>query len=373
MRRLLKYLLSFLAGIALLWLCFWWYAESRIEAGFLAWANRQAARGEPVSYDSIHRGTSPFTAGISISNFSILLPPIGGRQAILSLPTVGLSISPLNPLVFRIELPDKMTAMGANGLDLVFSIGGSRMSEDLDPDVLFKPHAYPFRASDLSLQNVDVLASGSLLILHFDNFSAHAELNLEARPGTTFSRDDIRFDGVAVSPILTRIASLPFGGKLAHLDISMTLLGPAPANLPSLLDQAPELAGNAQSSQQLISTLQEWAREGGSGTIGVTLALGPTTARATGSIAFDAAQQPNGTAALSADHLDAFSDAILASYPALQADIAATEARLSPYLGNSTQGGQTLALHLDYGKSGVFINGQKTADMPPLDWEKLQQ
>jgi len=371
MRGVLKFLATLVIGIALIWLGFWFYAESRLQSGFTGWAEQQAAQGWKISYDSIHRGTSILDAAITINNLVLDLPPgPEGEQASIALPAITLRIHALNPLVFHTDLPGKITVTLNNNIGLVWSAGSSALSENLDPNKLFDRAADPFRGGDFSASDIDILASaGSLLVLHIDNIASHADLNLSAGPADTAIFSTVALDGVAVSPLLARIASIPFDGKLTHLDVSARFSGPIPPGLPDLLDQISARTANLEDQQKLLlPAVHQWAAQGGSGKAQLNLILGPSTINAAGSIGFDANLQPNGTADLTANHLDQFTTALTNAYPWLQADITQAEAESSQYLSNTDQGGQTLTLHISYGKPGIIINGQKAADMPPFDW-----
>jgi hypothetical protein len=365
-----KFLATLIIGIALIWLGFWWYAQSRLQSGFTDWAEKQATNGVKISYDSIHRGTSILDAAITIDNLTLTLPPApDGTAAAISLPAVTLRIHALDPLVFHTDLPDKI-GFDSGKIDLVCNTGSIALTENLDPDKLFSSSASPFRGGDFSAGNVDILASeGSLLVLHIDAVSSHAELNPEAGAASIAVYSKTAFDGLAISPLLTRLASIPFGGKLAHLELAARISGPEPPDLPAVLNQLDSQPHDlADERKSLVPLIHKWAAQGGSGTIALRAILGPSTIDAAGAVKFDANLQPEGTADLTANHLDQFTGALTDSYPALQGDIARAEAQLSPYLGDSDLGGQTLTLHVVYGTPGVFINGQKTADMPPLDW-----
>ena len=370
MRGVLKFLLTLVFGLALIWIGFWWYAQARLQAGFTAWAERQASDGGQVSYDALHRGTSIMAAAVTLDNFSMTLPRgLEGGEVLLSLPTLTLRIDALNPLVFHIDLPSKIFLTLAGKFSTVLDLGSSSVTEDLDPDVVFNRKAYPFRASDIRLDNLDILASGSLLLVHFDHLASQTALDLKAGPGQTALRARLACEGLAVSPLFTRLASLPFNGNLARLDLTVALSGPLPPDLPDLLEQANALGDDRQAQAELLEpAVRGWASQGGAAKAGFDMMLGPTAVGASGSLRFDKTQQPYGSADLTADHLDQFTAALAASYPWMQNDIAAAEARLSPDLTNTPQGGQTLALHIVYGGSGIFINGRKTGGMPPIDW-----
>jgi hypothetical protein len=375
MRGIVKFLLSLIVGIAIIWVGFWWYAEARLQSGFQGWADQQAAAGWKISYDSLKRGTSLTDAAINITNLS-LTPPAGttGETATFSLPTLALRIDALNPLVFHTDLPSKISMAIGNNIGVVINTGSIALSENLDPNTLFNRAAYPFRGGDLAASNIDILASeGSLLVLHIDSITSHADLNLQATSAGTAVSSQTAFDGIVLSPLLTRIASIPFDGKVTHLAFAGTFSGPVPDGLMNLASQIEAVPHDLAAQQQLIiPVIHKWASEGGSGKISLNLGIGPSTAQAAATVKFDANLQPNGTADLTADHLDQFTGAITNAYPQLQSNVVQAEAELTPYLTTTDQGGQSLGMHLTYGPAGVNINGQKVSDMPPTDWSTLE-
>ena len=318
MRGVIRFVFSLIIGIAIIWIGFWWYAEHRLQSGFAAWAEQQAADGWKVSYDSLQRGTSPMNAELTINRLSLTPPP------------------------------------GPNGEVVTISL------------------PYPFRGGDFAASNIQILAS-SLLVLHIDSLTSHADVNLMAGANAAAISSLTVLNGLALSPLLTRIGSVPFDGRLAQLSLAATFSGPVPDNLSGLADQL-DAAPHAPQAQEdlLIPVIHKWAAAGGNGKLALHVLIGPSAIAASGNLAFDANLQPTGTADLSADRLGAFTTALTNAYPALQDDVAQAEAELSPYIGNTPQGGQTLTLHVNYGAGSVTINGQKVAAMPPLDWNALE-
>lgn len=373
MRRVVKFLLSLIIGVAIIWIGFWWYAQSRLQSGFEAWSEQQAEDGWKVSYASMHRGTSPMNATLTVDQLT-LTPPPGpeGEVVSISLPSVALRIAALNPLVFHTDLPNQINFAVGNNIGFALTTGSISASENLDPDSLFNSHAYPFRGGDFAASNIQILAS-SLLVLHIDSITSHADINLKAGANANAISSTTELDGLALSPLLTRIASVPFDGKLVHLSLAANFSGPVPpdlADLPGKLDAAPHDRDAEQ--KLLLPVVHQWASQGGNGKLALDLIMGPSTISAGATLGFDANIQPAGTADLSADHLGNFTAALVNSYPALQGDIAQAEAQLSPYISNTTAGGQTLGMHVTYGSGNVTINGQKIADMPQLDWTALE-
>ncbi len=373
MRGVIRFLLSLIIGIAILWIGFWWYAEHRLQSGFAAWAEQQAADGWKVSYDSVQRGTSPMNAELTINRLSLTPPPgPNGEVITIALPSVGLRIAALDPLVFHTDLPNQIAITAGNTIGLLINTGSIALSENLDPDSLFNQHAYPFRGGDFAASNIQILAS-SLLVLHVDSLTSHADVNLHAGANAAAISSLTVLNGLALSPLLTRIGSVPFDGKLAQLSLAATFSGPVPDNLSGLADRVDAAPHDPQAQEELlIPVVRKWAAAGGTGKLALNVLIGPSTIKASGNLAFDANLQPTGTADVSADRLGAFTTALTNSYPELQDDVAQAEAELSPYIGNTPQGGQTLTLHVTYGAGSVSINGQKVAAMPTLDWNALE-
>jgi hypothetical protein len=374
MRGVIKFLLSLVVVLVIAWGGLWWYAQGRLQNGFLAWADTQATSGWKISYDSIKRGTSPLHAVITITNLTLTPPATGGQTGSITLPTFALRIDAANPLVFHSDLPNKISLQFGPNVDAVINSGTIALTENLDPAVLFNSAAYPFRGGDFAAGNIDLLASqGSLLVLHIDSITSHADLNLGAGSNATALFTTTEVDGIALSPILTHIASIPFDGNINRITLAATLSGPVPAGLPGLVEQLRAVPEDIPAQQKLvIPVIHQWASQGGGGNISLGLEIGPSTAKADAALKFDANLQPNGTANLSADHLDQFTATIAAAYPQLQDQIAQVEAQLTPYITTTDQGGQTLGIALTYGTPGVTINGTKVADMPPVDWTTLE-
>ncbi|MDE8348479.1 MAG: DUF2125 domain-containing protein [Acidocella sp.] len=375
MRGILKFLLSLLVLLVFAWVGLWWYAQGRIASGFAAWAETQATNGLKISYSSLQTGTSPLQALVTIHNLVITLPPeADGHSGTVTLPTLGLRINAANPTVFYTDFPNKIAVAIDNDIDAVINTGSIVVSETLDPNALFNKTKFPFRSGDLAASNIDILASqGSLLVMHIDSLTDHSDLNLNADAGSPVLVGTTTINGMALSPILTRIGSIPFGGKITHLGIGFSLSGPVPPDLNDALNKLRAMQTDPVAEQKLLMPLvHEWAVGGGNGSINLAITIGPSAAAADAALKFDANLQPTGTANLTALQVDAFTSAITNAYPSTQDSMAAAQALLSPYLTTSPTDGQSLALHAIFGNGTVSLNGQKVADMPPVDWNALE-
>jgi hypothetical protein len=375
MRAVIKFVLTLILVAVIAWLGLWWYAQTRIQNGFEAWAEQQATHGITVAYGSLQRGTSPTEALVTITGLTITLPQTAnGVQPVVTLPTLGLRIEAASPTVFHADLPNKITFNAGGNLDLAVNSGSIALSENLDPGALFDKSVYPFRGGDFAATDIDFLASsGSLLVLHVDSLTGHADLNLNAGGGQTALNETVTVDGMALSPLMVHIASIPFDGKINQFGFTLDLSGPVPPQIYGVPDAIRAVPHDEVAQQKIVMPIiHQWASQGGTGSLAVNLTIGPSTASADAAVKFDANLQPNGTANVTADHLDEFTSAITNAYPQVADTISAVEAELTPYITTNNQTGQTLTIHASYGNGAVNINGTKVAPLPPVDWNTLE-
>jgi len=375
MRGVITFLFTLVVILVLAWVGAWWYLQSRIQSGFQGWAEQQATNGITIAYSGLQRGTSPMQAVVTVTNLTITLPQQpNGAQPVVTLPSLGLRIDMTSPTVFHADLPNKISLNAGGDIDLAINSGSIALSENLDPNALTNKAIYPFKGGDFAASDVDFLASsGSLLVLHLDSLVGHADINANAAAGQPALAETITMNGLALSPLMTKIASIPFDGKINEFGLTLNLSGPVPPQIYTLPAQL-KAAGTDQVAEQklLIPVIHQWAAQGGAGSVGVTLAIGPSTASTDAAVKFDANLQPEGTADLTANHLDAFSNAITTAYPQLADNIAAAEAQLTPYITTDPTTGQTLSIHATYGTGSIAINGTKIAPLPPVDWTTLE-
>jgi hypothetical protein len=376
MRAIIKFLLGVVLILAVIWGGAWWYAEGRMQAGITNWADGLATQGWKISYDSITRGTSPFSAVVNLANLQ-LTPPPGpqGRTATVTLPTAALRIDIADPLLLHTDLPNRIGVDIGGTVDAAVSVSAISLTEQLDPKILLNHGDYPYRSGDFSASGVDILASqGSLLVLHMDRLVSHFAVNPEAGATMQAFAADESVDGLALSPLVTHLLGIPFGGRVTHLSFGLALSGPVPpgsGDLAAKLKALP-MADQAGKRKLVIPVLHDWAAAGGHGNVMFAGTVGPTTLASDGDVKFDANLQPHGTANLTADHLDQFFGTLTNAYPALQDHVSQVMAALSPYITTSDAGGQSLAMHVVYGAGAVAINGQKTGALPPLNWDALE-
>jgi hypothetical protein len=375
MRVVVRFVLALVIILGIAWLGLWWYAEGRMESGFTNWADQLATQGWKVSYNTAQRGTSPARAELTLTDLSLSPPPDAqGRTGTISLPSVSLRIEALDPLELHTDLPSQITIDLGNAIDAAITFSSISLTEQLDTQVLFNHAGYPYRSGDFAATGVDILASeGSLLVLHLDRMTTHFAVNPQASSTAQALNVTEALDGIAVSPLMTHLLSIPFDGRITHLGLNAALSGPVPPGLPGLAAQLKALPINDEAGQQklLVPIIHSWAEGNGSGGLSLTGVVGPTTIDSDATIKFDGNLQPTGTADLTANHLDQLFAALSNAYPELQNDIAQVEAELSNYLTADPAGGQTLAMHATFGNGEVTVNGQKTAPLPPVNWDAL--
>jgi hypothetical protein len=375
MRAVMTFLFTLLLVVVVVWLGLWWYLQGRLQSGVEGWAENQAAHGITVAYSSLQRGTNPTVAEITLTNLTITLPQQpSGAQPVVTLPTLALRMNMTSLTTLHADLPTKISVNAGGNFDLVMNSGSIGLSENLDSGALFNKDVYPFKGGDFAATDVDFLASsGSLLVLHLDSLTGHADINVNATAAQPALAETVTMGGMALSPLMTKIASIPFDGKINQLGFSLTLSGPVPPQIYTIEEQLRAAAKDEVAQQKLIMPIvHQWASQGGNGSLGLNLSIGPSTANADAAIKFDANIQPEGTGSLTADHLDAFTNAITAAYPQVAGTIAAGEAQLTPYIATDAQTGQTLTMHATYGAGSVAINGTKVGPLPPLDWTTLE-
>jgi hypothetical protein len=203
--------------------------------------------------------------------------------------------------------------------------------------------------------------------------NGHVDFNTDATSSQTALDENLTINGAALSPMMTKFASIPFNGQINTFGFKLNVSGPVPPQVLTLPAQLRADQTDPVAEEKLVMPLvHQWASQGGNGSIGMTLAIGPSTASTDASLKFDANLQPEGTANLTADHLDAFANAITNAYPQVAANIAQAEAQLTTYITTDPTTGQTLAMHATYGAGSISINGTKVAPLPPVDWNTLE-
>ncbi len=375
MRSFLRLSLVLIIILLAAWIGLWWYAQGRMQAGIANWANQASKNPQmQVTYDGITRSGSPLAAKVTVANLRVTFQPRAPLAPLTAiLPSFTMRVDAGDPLTVHYDLPSQINFSTSRG-NITLSFGNVAVAQHLNPDALFNAKLPPFKGEDAAASNINVLYSGSLLILHIDSFNGHGTINRSANAGQTALAGTDNFYGIALSPLLTRLGSVPFGGKVAQLALNLNVTGPVPGNLQALQDQFNALPPSDLPARHKIvfSALHDWAAQGGSAAGGITLAVGPSTLNANGAVKFDANVQPEGTANVTMDHLDAFSAALSQAYPKLQGAVALLQAQASPYISASATSGQTLNMRVAYGNGAVNINGQKVRPMPPLDWNALE-
>ncbi|MBU6448440.1 MAG: DUF2125 domain-containing protein [Rhodospirillales bacterium] len=371
MRGFIKGLAGLIVLIVLAWLGVWLYAEMRLKQLVAAEINRANASGTvQISYDKLTTSSSPLVASVALANPSWTSRPDASAPAItLRAAKIGMHVDIFAPLLLHVDMPQSIaiTTPEASGA-LTFAVAD--VTEKLSPSLWTGNIDNPITGGDARFAGINLLASnGSLQVAQIDSLVLHESLNAKANPGQTAMAVSETMNHFQLSPIIARLINLPFNGQIAYLALSMRLSGPL--NWQSIAKQVAALPPGDARVHFMLQSLHQWALAGGSGQGKLTAILGPSRVDANGSLLFDKQAQPSGTWDLTANHLDQFTTALTSAYPALQNNVNQFEARLSPYLSTTQAGGQVLAVNTAYGKNGVTINGTKTGDMPPLDWNNL--
>jgi hypothetical protein len=380
MRSMARTVVGVVLILAVAWGGLWWYAQERLQAGIRGWIAQNTSNGAvQITYDSIVRGHSPFAADVTLINPRWSIQPAGASAPVtLSTPSFGLRIGVANPLVVHVDVARQILVGTPKG-DISITYGSLDITEHLNPKALFDTGILPFRSFTTTASDMSLLAGNGIVpVLHIGSFAEHGSVNPQAGPKDIAYAADLTLQDLSspTLPVLMALAgkgtNVPFDNNIKEIALSTTLSGPVPADWKQQIAAYRTAALGPDKNKILIENLHNWALQGGTGTAGLTLAVGPSTLNVNGNLAFDGTVQPNGTADITADHLDAFTATLTSAVPQLQGDISSAEAVLSPYLSTTAAGGQVLNAHVAYGKAGVLVNGERKADMPPLDWAALE-
>lgn len=367
-----RFIIGVVVVLAVVWLGLWWVTELRLQDMLADEAKAHTASdgSSTMQYDSITKGFNPLVAEATIINPHLSLSTGQAVPITIAAAQARVWISAFSPLVMHVDLPDRILVTTPK-LAGSINFGSIGESMTLDPRALFDRKIYAVTSAAMTFQNADVMVGDTgVALLHIDDFSMQEALDPTAGPQQSAITMEEGIDGIAMSPTITALLHVPFGGKVTHFGFAMALSGPA--DWRGLVSRLRESAlSEAQKRQMLVQAVHRWAEHGGNAQANLNLMLGPSTLTASGTVAFDAKAQPSGTADLTADHLDAFTAALTGAYPNLQQNIAMIETELSPYLSTSGMSGQELKLHVAYGKDGVMVNGTRKADLPPIDWDAL--
>ena len=109
----------------------------------------------------------------------------------------------VNPLVLHTDLPNQVNISTSRG-DFAVTFGSITQTQKLDPRALVTSESEPFNTGDINASNINVLASsGSLLVLHIDDYAGHAAYNRKAGADQTAFSCVETLKGLALSPLLT--------------------------------------------------------------------------------------------------------------------------------------------------------------------------
>jgi len=375
MANVAKFLTFVIIIMAAAWGGLWWYAEGRMQAGVTEWITTTAAADHAqITYDSLTRGTSPMAASVTLTNLRFATGPDSPVPITVTLPSFALEIDAANPLLLIVKLPQQINFTGARG-DASVTFGGTQVNYQIDPQAIFSPSVRPLRNGQANAQNINLLASGGRLqVLHIDTFQEQGSVNEGAATGQSAATATAALQGIALSPLLTKLGGLPFNGQVAQVGFTVNINGPIRGGWQGLVSSVNAVPASDRADRQklVMHAIHDWAAQGGTAAGSFSFTVGPSTLNADANISFDPNVQPVGTAYVTANHLDALSAGVTAAYPQTQTAINAAQAHLSPYLSTDPANGQVLTLHVTYGAGAVSINGNKVGVLPEVNWVMLE-
>lgn len=368
MRSVISGIVGVIILLVIAWLGFWFYAEMRVKQIVTAKIEQLNSTGnEKIIYAKLVTGNSPLTASVTLvqPNISVQLNPTIPAVNI-SATRIGAHVDLLNPLTLVLDIPLSIS-MNYNGVSEVLTFKSAQATEALSPSVWLGNATNPILGGESDFSGINLLTSnGSLQVVQIGRLSTHTTTNAQANNSQTALAFTCDIQNVQISPILTRLFNIPFNGAIGQLSTSLTLSGPLNWEQLSNLSTASETED--QRTKALLQAMHGWAQADGHAQGSLNLQLGPSLMQTNFTLGFDQQTQPKGTMNIFANHLGQFFNEVASAYPGTQDWINQIVTVLGPYLSNTAQDGQTLNLNTLYGHNGVFINGQKMADMPKLNW-----
>ena len=373
MRNMARWVAGIVLVLAVAWGGTWWYAQQRLRDMLVSYAagHTTADGSSTLTYDNITTGHDPLAASATLHDLRWNLQmPGSAAPLIISEAQLRLSLSAFNPNILNIGLPRRLDIAFPEGT-INISFGGIAARAGVDPLALFNRNAYPLTSQTVQMRDVAISADSSFQVLTIGHLAMRESWRNAAGPDQTALALKDRLENLAIPSWVAAKWNVPFGGRLSNAALDITLSGPA--SWASFMQHLYTTPQNTYAKRKLLmATLHDWAQKGGKANASLQLAIGPSTLNATADVAFDNKAQPNGTAAVTVDHLDSFVAALTTAYPQLQQSIGTIEGKYSSYLTTSATDGQVLTLHVAYGQNGILLNGTKVEDLPPLDWTALE-
>lgn len=373
MRRFIAALGGAIILVVLAWLGIWFYAEMHLKQLAEARISQfNKVGGNQVLYKKLITSDSPFVISIALVNPQLkIIRPSSNMPLFASAARIGMHIAPLHPLTLHVDWPlivNVRDMSHPNDL-IVFSSATASMVETLNPSVWFGNYTNPVSAVNTKFTNINLLASnGSLQIAWIDSFSSHTTFNNAANTSQNALSLQYNIRNLRVSPVLTKLFSLPFNGEIKQISTSLMISGPL--NIDQMVTEQSRITNEDEYKQFLLQTTHDWAKAGGHTQGSLTLDLGPSLIDANFAAAFDQQIQPKGTMNVTVSNLNELADSLNAAYPTFKDYISQAEAMLAPYMFN-TENGPILKINAAFGQPGIFVNGKQDAAMPTLDWNSL--
>lgn len=373
--RALRLILPFLLLLVLIWLGFWWYAQSQLVVGFHREEAKLREAGWTVSHGAIERGHSPLVARMSVSNLDLTPPGAPGARPTIDFPTVGAHIDITTPFTCDVELPHHFSIHSAQGNEIALDADVIKDDFRFDPDAVLRRTKFPFRGGTAHVSNLRVsIASSHFPIMTIGALDAQVTFNPKADANATSMSVRETFSNIAVSPLFVTLVHLPFNGRINQYCIAVKFTGPDFSQALDSLGTPPPMPASDPTAQlnaqlaELGARLRPWASHGGHGTFAVGLVIGPLDANLHGAFKFDQALQPEGTGTVTATGLPAFLSAIGTAQPRFANALAGATAAAAPFMVKGPDGHQKLDIALAVRNRALTLNGKPAATLPEINW-----
>lgn len=373
--RALRLILPLILLLVLIWLGFWWYAQSQLVVGFHHAETKLREAGWTVSHGAIERGHSPLVAHMRVVNLQLTPPGAPGARPTIDFPTLGARVAITSPFTCAVDLPHHLSIHTAQGNEIAFDADRITQHFRIDPNAVLHRSKLPFRGGSLHVRALRIsVASSNFPILTIGTIDAHTVLHPKADANATSLSLHETLSDIAVSPLFVTLVHLPFNGRISQYSIALKLSGPdllQSLNSISTPPPMPAADQGAQLNAQLVelgTQLRPWANQGGHGTFAVGLVIGPLDAKLHGAFKFDQTLQPEGTASLTATGLPAFLSAIGTAQPRFANALAAATAATTPFMVKGPGGHQKLDIALVLKNRALTLNGKPGATLPEINW-----
>lgn len=367
MRGLVRFLVLLIVVVAIVYLGAWWYIQGRMAMAFRAQEQHWRAAGWTMSHGSTQRGRSPLAATYTVDDLKLTPPNQGLQTPRVMLPQMVMAIHPTAPFTLDLGLPLEWHVMLQEGPAFTLHFTRIAARERFSSSALLNHDTNPARATHIAFAGMRLdSANTNFTLLSIASFNLDAWNHPNAGKSATAFRNHVTLAGLALSPIFVTIGHLPFAGKLASLNETLTLSGPNPTLPPPTMPKG-LVMDPAQAWQIAGPVIHQWVQAGGHGTFTIGLGLGPLIAHTHGQIGFDAKSQPMASAVLTAAGFGEFLGDVANAYPAMVGMVSALTAQTAPYV-TRTAGKQRLIIHFTLANRTLSANGKPVGTVPAINW-----